>query len=88
MAAFFVTSECLANAVKHAAATKVVISVQQAGYDIVITVTDDGYGGAVVTDGGGLRGLRDRVEALDGTLEVCSAAQHGTTVTARLPARR
>jgi signal transduction histidine kinase len=85
-AAFFVASECLANTAKHAGATSAVITVGSEGNVLVVTVGDDGCGGAVLIEGRGLRGLRDRIEALDGTLEVRSARREGTTVTARLPA--
>jgi signal transduction histidine kinase len=83
--AYFVASESLANTAKHAAATSVTITVGQAGNDVVLTVADDGRGGAVITDGGGLRGLQDRVEAVGGRLEVKSPPQAGTSITARLP---
>jgi signal transduction histidine kinase len=73
---------------KHAAATKVVISVDHAGNEVVITITDDGRGGATITEGGGLGGLRDRVDAVGGTLDVHSPPEEGTTVIARLPSGR
>ena len=52
---------------------------------ITVTVSDDGIGGAELTPTGGLAGLRDRVEALDGTLNVYSDPASGTTVLAELP---
>jgi signal transduction histidine kinase len=52
----------------------------------VVEVVDDGTGGAVEQGGGGLQGLRDRVEAGGGTLRIDSAAGYGTTVLARIPA--
>jgi signal transduction histidine kinase len=63
----------------------VAITVDQVDDDLVLAVVDDGTGGAVITDGAGLDGLRDRVEALDGTIDVRSAPQAGTTITVRLP---
>jgi signal transduction histidine kinase len=52
---------------------------------LVVEVSDDGVGGAAADGGSGLRGLGDRVEALDGRLHVVSPRGHGTTVTAELP---
>jgi signal transduction histidine kinase len=86
-AAFFVASECLTNAVKHADATHVVITVDAADDDLVLSVADDGRGGAAVGVGSGLRGLLDRIQALDGTLDVRSERDRGTTITARIPSR-
>jgi signal transduction histidine kinase len=86
-AAFFVASECLANTIKHAAATSVRITVHDADDTLVLTVADDGQGGATITDGRGLRGLQDRVEALRGSLDVHSTHEDGTTITVALPIR-
>ena len=83
-AAFFVASECLANAAKHSGATGVVITVGTVDDRVVLRVADNGHGGAAVVDGHGLHGLRDRVEAVDGSLDVESGGS-GTTVTVRLP---
>jgi signal transduction histidine kinase len=85
-AGYFVASESLANAAKHARATSVVITAERRDGDLVVRIDDDGHGGAVVVDGGGLAGLRDRVEALGGALLVDSRPGGGTTVMARLPA--
>jgi signal transduction histidine kinase len=52
---------------------------------LAIEVTDDGFGGASPTDGSGLGGLRDRVEALDGTFDVHSPRGGGTRIRAELP---
>jgi signal transduction histidine kinase len=82
--AYFVACEALANAVKHAAAARVAIDVTRTNGRVAITVVDDGAGGAD-PNGLGLRGLRDRVEALDGRLEIVSAAGRGTRVTAAIP---
>jgi signal transduction histidine kinase len=86
-AAFFVVSECLANTAKHAAATHAQVTLSTDHDVLVLSVADDGHGGATLDNGSGLRGLRDRVEAIDGTLELCSDVEHGTTVIARLPCR-
>jgi signal transduction histidine kinase len=85
-AAYFVASESVANAAKHARATSLVITAERRDGDLIVRVDDDGHGGAVVVDGGGLAGLRDRVEALGGALLVDSRPGAGTTVMARLPA--
>ena len=85
LAAYFVTMEALTNTVKHASASKATVHVQQANGRLTVTVSDDGIGSAELTPTGGLAGLRDRVEALDGTLNVDSDPASGTTVLAELP---
>jgi signal transduction histidine kinase len=84
-AAYYVCAEALANAAKHADATRVVISVGRADGRLWLTIRDDGRGGAVPGGGSGLVGLLDRVTALGGTLTVDSSAGSGTTVCVRLP---
>jgi signal transduction histidine kinase len=86
-AAFFVASECLANTIKHAAATAVRITVSDNDDTLLLSVADDGQGGATVTDGRGLRGIQDRVEALRGSFHIHSTDDDGTTVTVALPTR-
>jgi signal transduction histidine kinase len=81
---YFVACEALANAVKHADASRVSIAVSRSNGHVAIAVADDGVGGAN-SEGPGLRGLRDRVEALDGRLEVASPAGGGTRVSAAIP---
>jgi signal transduction histidine kinase len=83
-AAYFVAAEALANAVKHARARRVGISIVRLGDSIELEVRDDGQGGAD-PDGSGLRGLRRRVEALDGRLSVNSPRGGPTTIRAELP---
>jgi signal transduction histidine kinase len=68
--AYYVVCEGLANVGKHARATRCVVDVRLAGELLVVAVTDDGAGGADPARGSGLRGLADRVEALDGRLDV------------------
>jgi signal transduction histidine kinase len=85
IAAYFVVSEALTNVAKYAQATAAEVRVSEAGRGVVVQVTDDGIGGASPGAGSGLRGLADRVEALDGHLSVLSARGGGTTVTAELP---
>jgi signal transduction histidine kinase len=83
-AAYYVAAEGLANAVKHAQASSVTIAVERDDGNVIVEITDDGRGGATL-DGSGLRGLRDRVEALDGTLTIVSPTSAGTSVRAELP---
>jgi signal transduction histidine kinase len=83
-AAYFVVTEALANVSKYAAAKRVDVRIRMADGLLVTEVVDDGRGGADPT-GNGLTGLRQRVEALDGTLAVISPAGGPTTVRAELP---
>jgi len=83
-AAYFVVAEALANVQKHAGASKVVVTATCDDRRLLVEIVDDGAGGADPT-GDGLRGLVDRVETLDGTLEVDSPAGQGTRVRARFP---
>ncbi|HMJ37573.1 MAG TPA: histidine kinase [Baekduia sp.] len=82
-AAYFVVAEALTNVAKHAGAPAHVHLVEEDGR-LVIEIVDEGPGGADA-NGGGLTGLRHRVEALDGELTVTSVAGQGTTVRAELP---
>jgi PAS domain S-box-containing protein len=84
-AAYYLVSEALTNADRHAQASHVDVSVGHDNGAALVEVADDGVGGADPGRGSGLRGLRDRVEALGGTLEVESRTGSGTTVRARLP---
>jgi signal transduction histidine kinase len=82
-AAYFVVAESLTNAAKHAPGARVEVRLDERGGDLFVEVTDFGPGG---TDpAGGLIGLRQRVEALDGALHVTSPAGVGTQVEAVLP---
>jgi signal transduction histidine kinase len=83
-AAYFVVAEALANAAKHAHATRIEIRLERAGDRLEVEVKDDGVGGANA-GGSGLLGLRRRVEALDGMLVVLSPSGGPTTVRAELP---
>jgi signal transduction histidine kinase len=83
-AAYFVAAESLANAVKHARAQRVEIRIVRRDDAIELEVRDDGNGGAD-PNGSGLRGLRRRVEALDGSLSVTSPRGGPTTIRAELP---
>jgi signal transduction histidine kinase len=84
-AAYYVVAEAVTNAVKYASARRVRVTVAREGEDVAVTVTDDGVGGADPAGGSGLRGLADRVDALDGRLRVAGAVGQGTTVTAVIP---
>jgi signal transduction histidine kinase len=83
-AAYFVVAESLTNAAKHARGASALVRIRETGGRLIVQVTDDGPGGAALA-GSGLTGLRHRVEALDGTLEVHSPPGAGTTVRAELP---
>ncbi len=83
-AAYFVVAESLTNIVKHAPGASARVTVHQDGAMLVVEVIDNGPGGADPS-GGGLIGLRQRVEALDGRLEVHSVAGEGTVVWAVMP---
>jgi signal transduction histidine kinase len=83
-AAYFVVSEAVTNAAKHACATAVSVRVVRRGGVLVVQVEDNGRGGANPS-GTGLSGLHSRVAALDGTLHVDSPAGGPTTITAELP---
>ena len=85
LAAYFVTCEALANVGKYARATSAAVRVTREGDGLVLEVFDDGIGGADPSRGSGLRGLTDRVEALDGRLSVLSPPGHGTIIRAELP---
>lgn len=85
--AYFLVSEALTNAVKHAKAEKAGVRAEDSDSLLQIEVRDDGAGGADLAGGSGLVGLQDRVAALEGTLEVVSPAGQGTRVRAMLPLR-
>jgi signal transduction histidine kinase len=84
-AAYFVVSEALANVAKYARATHAEVAVRRDNGRVTVEVTDDGVGGADAARGSGLRGLADRVAALDGTLSLDSPAGRGTRVRAEIP---
>src|SRR4051812_544401 len=84
-AVYYIGCEGLTNAIKHAGASEVVLSAERVDGSLVVSVMDDGVGGAVARNGSGLHGLADRVAALGGTLRLESTAGAGTTLTAELP---
>jgi len=84
-AAYFLVSEAVTNAAKHAQAESVTVDVEANGDAMVVTVADDGVGGAETARGSGLGGLIDRVEAVGGRLEITSPPGDGTRLSAQLP---
>jgi signal transduction histidine kinase len=85
VAAYYVASEALTNTTKHAHASTAHITVEQRDTQLHLSISDDGDGGADPTRGTGLIGLRDRVQALGGTIEVSSPPGAGTTILVQLP---
>ncbi|GAA2383191.1 sensor histidine kinase [Dactylosporangium salmoneum] len=84
-AAYFAVAECLGNVVKHSAATRASVAFAVSAGTLRIEVEDDGKGGADASSGTGLRGIAERLDAVDGTLRVHSPAGGPTRVTLRLP---
>jgi signal transduction histidine kinase len=87
VAAYYVISEALTNTVKHARASHARVVVQQRDGVLSLSVDDDGVGGAEPARGSGLIGLRDRVEALGGSIQVTSHSGKGTVIAVELPLR-
>jgi len=85
IAAYYVASEALANAMKHAQASRIEMSLATRDGSLLLSVRDDGVGGADPARGSGLAGLTDRVEALSGSIHLHSAAGTGTQITVDLP---
>jgi signal transduction histidine kinase len=85
-AAYFVTAEALTNVAKYANASECSVCLSLEDGRLRVEIRDDGVGGADPSTGSGLLGLRDRVEALDGSLEVDSPPGDGTAVIVELPA--
>jgi signal transduction histidine kinase len=87
VATYYVVSEALANAVKHARASTVKVALQVGETNLRLEIRDDGLGGADPGRGSGLFGLSDRIEALGGTLRVSSPPGGGTTLLSEIPLR-
>jgi signal transduction histidine kinase len=85
-AAYYIASEALANAAKHAQASVIEVVADSRDGALTLSIRDDGIGGADPGRGSGIIGLKDRVEALGGTLSVLSPPGHGTTLHVQLPA--
>jgi signal transduction histidine kinase len=82
---YFVVSEALANVAKYAHATRAVVRTAWQDDSLTVEIADDGIGGADATAGGGLRGLADRLAAVDGTMEITSPRGGGTRLVAHIP---
>jgi len=85
VAAYYVASEALANTMKHAQASHAEISLSTRHGSLLLSIRDDGVGGADPARGSGLAGLTDRVEALGGSIHLHSTAGAGTHITVDLP---
>lgn len=85
VAAYYLICEALTNTAKHAHASGATVAVRRVNGHVLVEVADDGVGGADTADGSGLRGLADRVEAMDGSLRVWSPVGAGTRLTAEIP---
>jgi PAS domain S-box-containing protein len=84
-ASYYIVAEALTNVAKYAHASGVDVDITLDDGSVVIEVADDGVGGAAISDGSGLRGLADRVEALGGRLDVRSRRGNGTSLRAEIP---
>lgn len=82
---YFVTLEAVTNAVKHAQASSISIVLEITSDRVTAEIGDDGVGGAMVGAGSGLVGLRDRLAAFSGTLDVTAEPDRGTLVRMMLP---
>jgi signal transduction histidine kinase len=86
-AAYYAVSEALTNTAKHAQASAIEVHVSYGDGALTLSIRDDGIGGADPSRGSGIIGLKDRVEALGGTISVVSPPGEGTTLDVRLPGR-
>jgi PAS domain S-box-containing protein len=84
-AVYYLISEALTNAAKHARASEVSVVLTTSGSKILAVIEDDGSGGAEVSAGSGLIGLIDRIEALGGRLALDSPPGHGTRISVEVP---
>lgn len=83
--AYFIVAEALSNTIKHARASTVSVTMTQRKSLILIEIEDDGIGRALMGEGTGLRGLADRVDALEESINVHSAPEQGTIVRVEMP---
>ena len=86
VAAYYIASEALTNTAKHAQASVITMRVDGRDGSLTLSIRDDGIGGADPSRGSGIIGLKDRVDALGGTISVLSPPGHGTTLHVHLPA--
>ncbi|MGW5107497.1 GAF domain-containing protein [Nocardia sp. NPDC004123] len=84
-AAYYIAAEALTNTAKHARATEAIVHITTAGQQLQLSIRDDGIGGADPAKGSGLVGLRDRIEALGGRMELTSHPGEGTLLQAGIP---
>jgi signal transduction histidine kinase len=84
-AAYYVVSEALTNAAKHSQASLVQVDLETKDGIVQLSIRDDGVGGADPGQGSGLIGLRDRIEALGGKIEITSPAGKGTSLLVTIP---
>jgi signal transduction histidine kinase len=87
-AVYFVTAEALTNVAKYAKAEGAAVNLSVVDGSVRLQITDDGIGGADTTGGTGLSGLCDRVEALDGTIDIDSPPGGGTAVRVQIPLKQ
>jgi signal transduction histidine kinase len=85
VAIFYVVSEALTNVYKHADASSIHVDLEGADGEVCVTINDDGHGGAELGGGSGLVGLKDRVEALSGTMRLASPTGVGTSLRVTIP---
>jgi signal transduction histidine kinase len=85
-AAYFLVAEALTNVSRYAHAAHARVKIEMEGDDVLVSVSDDGVGGVDIAAGSGLRGLQDRLAAVDGRLEIHSTHGEGTRVMGRIPA--
>ena len=85
-AGYYIASEAITNVAKHAQASVIDMRVNSCDGALTLSISDDGIGGADPSRGSGIIGLKDRVEALGGTISVLSLPGHGTTLHVQLPA--
>jgi signal transduction histidine kinase len=86
LALYFVVAEAVTNAVRHSGATRIVVRLREVSGGVELTVADDGRGGAVTCDGGGLSGLQQRLAPLGASLAVGDRPQGGAVVAVHVPA--
>ena len=84
-AAYFILNEALANAIKHAHATRLGVDLAEHDHSLRLEVTDDGIGGVAPGLGLGLRSIADRVDVLGGTVHIDSPGGEGTQIVVELP---
>jgi signal transduction histidine kinase len=88
VAAYYTVSEALTNASKHANAMRVWVSLRVEDNMLLLTIRDDGVGGADANRGSGLTGLRDRIESLGGQIKIESPSGGGTLIEVEIPIGR